>query len=335
MSRTGKLVDLILGLAFAELTSEVKVLVTHRWPDDDALLGIWVGKKFVPKMANAKVVLVNAGEILPGSEEDPSVWHFDTGGGENDQHGKELKDTCSTVLLVERLGLSDDLGLKPLLEMATAVDNIAILPPTSIHFTIEGYPRHRDFKNPDGTINWEKVQESTFQLFDIVYNQETARVQSRANLMKYAEWTTLANGIKVASLLWHPELREAAFEAGAAVVVWTQSRGKNRFYTGIQRNRQYPQLYLDNVAATLRQLEAQVRSISINVTGKNLLYIGREGPVNTWYLHDGLGLILNGSRSWKPTEDEHTKLVPRQIVGLIHKTLSFIPREVVSRWNKK
>jgi len=184
----------------------------------------------------------------------------------------------------------------------------------------------------NGTIDWQQVQKRVFELFDIVYNQATIKARSRENLKKYAEWTTLPNELKITSLLWHPELREAAFETGAAVVVWTQSKGLNKFYTGIQRNRKYPEFRLDKVAATLRYAEAQERRI--DVRGKTLLYVGRGKPISNWYLHDSLGLILNGSRSWKPAEDEYTKLQPRQIIGLVHKALSAIPFEIVSKWNK-
>jgi hypothetical protein len=323
--RTENLVDLIIRLSLEETMPEVKTLVGHRFPDDDTWLCIWIAKKFIPKADKAEIVFVNAGETLPGSEEDSSVLHFDTGGGEYDQHRKGLLRGSSATLLAKKLGLLEDPGLKPLLEMTEKVDHVKPLPVTSIHFIIEGYPRK--FKNTDRTTNWQKVQERVFELFDIVYDQETARIQAKEKLHKYAEWHTLPNGIKVASILWHPECREAAFEAGAYAVVWTTSRGPNHFYTGIQTNRKYPMLFLDNVAAALRDQENKVRRI--NGQNQDLRSIGRTGP---WYLHDSKHLILNGSRTWKPKEEEYTKLAPRQIVGLVHLALSAIPREIVSRW---
>lgn len=332
MSRTETLVDLIVNLALLGVAPEARIFVGHRFPDDDVWLNFYMARKFVPKAANAKIVFVNAGETLPGSEGDLSVYHFDTGGGENDQHSKGLKRSCSAALLAKRLGLLEKPGLKPLLEMVTAVDNIEPLPPTSIHFAIEGYPRLPEARNRDGTINWQWVQQEVFRLFDIVYSQETLKVQNRENLAKFAEWTTLPNGLKVASLLWHPECKEAAFEKGAHAVVWTRSRGKTHFYTGISTNRKYP-LYLDNVAAALRDQEAKIRQIDVRDT--DLHYVGQKGPINVWYLHDSKKLILNGSRTWKPAEDEYTRLAPRQIVGLVLGTLSAIPGEIISRWNSK
>ena len=322
---TEELVDQIVRLAFEQAAPEIKTIVVHWWPDDDALLCLWTAKKFIPKAANARIVFVNAGESLPGSEGDPSVIHFDTGGGEYDQHGKGIRNTSSAAILAEKLGLTDN-GLKPLIELATAVDNIKPMPPTSIHFIIKGYPRM--FKKPDGTTDWLIVQERIFELFDIIYNQETARGRSRNDFRKHAERIILPNGINIAILLWHPECREEAFNQGAAVVIWTQSRGPHKFYTGIQCNRMCPDLWLDRVAVALRFAEAQARGL--DVRGKNLTYLGRGEPVPVWYLHDSLRLILNGSRSWKLSEDEYTKLQPRQIVGLVSQALAAITPEVVS-----
>ncbi|MBI2038373.1 MAG: hypothetical protein HYT19_00420 [Candidatus Nealsonbacteria bacterium] len=326
------LVERLVGLAFKEAAPEIKTLVGHRFPDDDAWLCLWMAKNFIAKTKKAQVVFVNAGEILPGTDSDPTVIHFDTGGREYDQHGKSLKNTSSSHLLAKGLGL-DDPGLEPLLELAKAVDNIERLPATSVHFIIEGYPRRLEFQKSGGIIDWQKIQERVFELFDIIYGQETQRVQNRKALREHAEWTTLPNGIKIASLFWHPELREAAFEQGAAVVVWTQFRRKDRFYVGIQRHRDYPSLQLNKVAEMIRFREGKVRNI--DVMGKNLQYIGRGEPVKNWFLHDSLGLILSGSRSWKLEPEEYTNLAPQDIAGIVHRALGNIPREVVSQWKKQ
>jgi hypothetical protein len=137
-----ELVDRILEIAFNETAPEIKTLVGHRFPDDDVWLCCWMAKRFIPKAAEAQIVFVNAGEALPGSEGDPSVLHFDTGGGDYDQHGRGFERSCSAALLAEKMEILDKHpGLKPLIEMVTAVDNVEPLPPTSVHYAIEGYPR--------------------------------------------------------------------------------------------------------------------------------------------------------------------------------------------------
>ncbi|OGZ23173.1 MAG: hypothetical protein A3A08_02830 [Candidatus Nealsonbacteria bacterium RIFCSPLOWO2_01_FULL_41_9] len=328
MDRTGKLVDLILKLAFESAAPEIKTLVGHRWPDDDTLFCLWLAKKFIPNATDAKIVFVNAGKTLPGSDNDASVLHFDTGGGDFDQHNKNLKKTSSASILVEKMGW-DDPGLQPLLDMVTATDNIEPQPKTSIHFIIEGYPRK--FRNPDKTIDWPLVIDRTFELFDIIYDQEVQRIQSQKSLRTHAGISLLPNGIKLTSILGYPSLREAAFEDGADVVVWTENRGEKRFHTGIQVNRN-SDLVLTKVAALLREREA--RSRGINAQGKNLMYAGKDDvDAGVWYLHDSsLRLILNGSRSYLPVKEEYTRLSPGDIIQITIQALGKIPREVVSRW---
>ena len=324
-TRTLNLVDLLLQIVLKKPVT----LVGHRFPDDDVWLCFWLAQKFLVPGAEIRYLFVNAGETLPESKENGEVHHFDTGGGKRDQHGRGRKKS-SARRLAEELGLLENhLGLLPLLKMVDAVDNASPLPPTSIHFIVEGLPRHPHYRKPDGT-NWNGVRERVFELFDIVYGQETQRIQSRNNLEKHCEWTTLPNGLKIAVLLGHPELRDAAFEQGAMVVVWTQWQGKNHFYTGIPRNRQLPRLCLDGVAAALRATETFERGI--DATNKDLHYIGRGVVEPCWYLDESLALILNGSRTWKPEENEYTRLAPRRIVGIVTSVLSKIPKDMVSQW---
>lgn len=302
------LIDMILGLAEEETAPEIKTMVGHKFPDDDVWLSCWIAKKFVPKAAKAEIVFVDAGTCLEGSEGDPSVLHFDTGRGEFDQHGKQLERTCSALILAEKLGVDKDPGLIELLEMVTAVDNAEKLPPTNLHFVIEGYPR---IFNSAGAIDWQKVQERVFELFDIVYGQESNKAKARADLNKFAGWRVLPNGLKVCSIFGQPQLREAAYEAGASVVIWTTRSKKGKFYVGIQKNRNFSELKLTEVVAWLRHGEAGIRGI--DVAGMDLSYIGRDEPVANWFLHDSLNLILNGSKTWTLTEDEYTRLTPIQI----------------------
>lgn len=337
--RTEKLVDQLLKTLFDQTSPEIKILVTHRYPDDDGWLCLKIAKMFIPKATNAQIVFVNAGETLPGSEGDSSIIHFDTGGGEYDQHSREFgkQRICSAVLLVQRLrelghiNPLDEAGLKPLLEMATAVDNVQKRQDTDLHFLIEGY---RHFFNINGNIDWEKVQERVFEDFDIIYGQARQREESRQNLGRIAERTILSNGLKVTTILWHPKLREAAFEEGTGVVIWTVHKGSKGFYTGIQTNRDYPELLLANVVAELRFVENRTRNKE-EVARKFLRYPGRKEK-EPWFLHHSLALVANGTRSCSLQDlEEFTKLTPRQIQGITLRALSAIPREKVSQWTAK
>lgn len=331
-ARLEHLVDALFK-ALADTAPEIKKLVGHRFPDDDVWLCCWMAKRFIPKAAGAEMVFVNAGTALPGSENDPSVIHFDTGGGEFDQHTKERARISSATLLAEKLDRTQDPGLKALLAMVMAVDNVEPLLATSIHYAIEGYPRHPNYKKEDGTIDWEKVGERVFELFDSIYGQEEQRAQNRENLQRHAVWTTLSNGLKVVSLLGNPHLRDAAFEQGADVVLWTISKRNNGFYVGVQRNRKLPQLSLRGVAMHLRGEEAYLRQIQVN--RGDLGYLQREGPVPNWFLHQSLGLVLCGSRTWTLTAEEYTKIHPGALIQFVCRPLSAIPHDQVDGWRRQ
>ncbi|MFH1582420.1 MAG: hypothetical protein ABIA08_01530 [bacterium] len=319
-------IDRLLDILFNEGKQKIKTLVTHKYPDDDAWLCLWIATNFIPNIAEANIVFINSGNTINGIKEDPSILHFDTGGGQDDQHGKGLKRTCSAKLLAERLNIAQNPGLKPLLELAVASDNIDRLPVRDIHFLIKGYPQK--FRT-NGETDWDKVRERVFENFDVIYGQEEQREESRRKLKGVGRSTILPNGIKVTSILWNPVCREAAFEEDAAVVIWTAHKRK-RFYTGIQVNRNYP-IFLDNVVAALRFQENKVRLIK---TDGDLHSVGKRDMDDPWFLYDNKKLVLNGSRAFELTEEQFTKLDPDKIIGTVHSSLSAIPKEIVSRWRK-
>lgn len=305
----------------------VTKLVTHQWPDDDAWLCLWMAYRFIPQAFAAEVVFVNAGTTLEGSENDVTVLHFDTGHGEFDHHGKEgLGRTCSAAMLAEWLGLSDDAGLQALLELTTSVDNAEKVSPTSIHFLIEGYPRL--LKGSDGKTDWKLVQERVFELYEIIYGQERDKVQKRGELNQYARWRALRNGIRICTLFGRPDLRDPAFEAGAAVVIWTKYKGKNKFDVGVSRNRNFPSLHLDHVVAWLRNREAAVRRADTSC--EDLFSMGKY---MSWFLHDSHGLILHGGKTWTPTAEERTMLTPREIEEAIIDALMGTPKHMLNGSN--
>jgi hypothetical protein len=320
LTPTENLVDRIVRLALDQDSPEIRTLVVHNWPDTDAWLCLWVAKKFVRKAEGAEIVFVRSGEILAGSEDDPSVLHFDTGGGKYDQHGKSLPRTSSAVLLAQGLEIHDNPGLKALLELTVMVDNVEEIAPTNIHYIIEGLPRIH--LNTDNEPDWTTVQKTVFDMFDIVYGQEASRQKSRDDLEKLAGFYTLPNGLRFTELLGCPRLREAAFERGADVVLWTE-RKKNGFYVGVQVNRRSGVL-LSSIAVNLRRAEAAKRGLTLE---DDFTFVGQKGT--NWFLHDSLKLILCGSRTHELTGDEFTKLTVQQICQVVGETLEKIPEQVV------
>ncbi|MBI1869508.1 hypothetical protein HYS11_00885, partial [Candidatus Gottesmanbacteria bacterium] len=101
----------------------MKTIVTHFYPDVDAVCSVWLVKTFLSNWYEATVAFVPAGSTLDGRpvDSDSQVIHVDTGLGQFDHH--QTRDhTCATKLVFEhlrelkiksqKLGLSKIEGLK-------------------------------------------------------------------------------------------------------------------------------------------------------------------------------------------------------------------------------
>ena len=293
---------------------KIRFLVVHRRPDTDAWLCLWLACKFIPKAQGAQIVFVNAGTALPGSENDPAALHFDTGGGEFDQHGKDFPRSSSAQLMAARLGLLEDpvvrAGISPLIELATKVDNAEPINPTSIHFLAEGYSHH--FRHLPFDEKMSLIKERMFEHFDILYNQNSHAQELRREAPKHTSWQTLFNGIKIAIIFGHPEYRNAAFEEGADVVLWTQRRGNKGIDVGIQTGRESP-VTLENVAAALRRNEAEARKLHLGFN-EILNYPGLDpAKVPGWFLHESNRFAACGTRTHHLPAEDRTRLSPQEI----------------------
>ncbi len=319
-----------MGRVIADLSEKIgrkfRVLVGHINPDEDVWLGFWLSERFGLCEKEVEYRFVPAGTALPGSANDPTVLHVDTGGGEFDQHGRSLKMACSAGLLAAKLGIKDDPGLKAILEWVTIGDNAAAkLPPTHVHFQTTALSRQKSCQNENGETDWMKVKERVYEIFDTIYNQETNRFRAEVDLPRFASWKAVVRGdglkpIKVCSLFERPHLREAAYERGADVVIWTTRNDKEgRYYVGVQVSRD-SDVKLTKAAALLRFGESKKRGLGLD--HRELAYIGQKEPVRGWFLHDSLKLILCGSTRAPLQDHEYTQLTPDEIERLVHIALA-------------
>lgn len=314
-----------LGRVITDLSRKVsrkfRVLVGHINPDEDVWLGFWIAERFGLCEESVEYRFVPAGTALPGSANDPTVMHVDTGGGEFDQHGRSLEMACSAGLLAKKLGITEDPGLKAILEWVTIVDNAAAkLPPTHVHFQVTALPRQRSCQNESGETDWMKVKERVYEIFDNIYNQEVSRIRAELDLPRFALWKAVSQEggrqtIKVCFLFERPYLREAAYQKGADVVVWTtRNDKKGRYYVGVQVSRDSV-VRLSRTAALLRFGEARKRGVELSP--QDLTYIGQKEPLLGWFLHDSLKLVLCGSPKAPLQDHEYTLLSPQEIEKLV------------------
>lgn len=82
----------------------MKTIVTHHYPDVDAITSVWLIKTFFIGWEEADIVFVPAGQTLngAGADSDDEVVHVDTGMGKFDHHQSDAH-TCAARLVFEHL----------------------------------------------------------------------------------------------------------------------------------------------------------------------------------------------------------------------------------------
>lgn len=86
----------------------LKIIVTHKNPDWDAITSVWILKNFLRGWENAKIEFIQAGTVLRGSilagtntietVDKNEIIHVDTGLGPLDHHQTSDMNTCATSL---------------------------------------------------------------------------------------------------------------------------------------------------------------------------------------------------------------------------------------------
>jgi hypothetical protein len=296
-------------------------LVTHERPDTDAYLCLWAAARFVVKTNDFIAAFVRAGEQLtPEDMEGFRVLHMDTGLGDLDQHGKQLGRTSSFELFCKAHGLMEDGALEPLIELSRATDNVEEVSPTDIHYVFKGLAYH--YTDPaTKETDWSGATTFAFTILDILYGQAKNNRNAVEDFKRLGKMITLDNGLKVASIFHQPRLRNAAYQAGADVVVWTEDQKgafKGKFQVGIQTNRN-SSVTIRSVISGIRIAEATRRGLGYEQTkDHDFTAIGKDDLFGSWYLHDSEKLIVCGSRAHPLESDqEFTRLNPNEILKIV------------------
>lgn len=307
-------------------------VVIHDHPQGvDELVSAWAALRLLGRnRPDAKLAFVRAGESLPDEERAGfEVVHIDTGRGEFDQHNRpELGRTSSFELFAKHYGLDQDPGIKSLLELTIMADNVEVIDPTSIHYLFKS--RVKRFTDPaTKETDWSTYIEACFGDLDDLYEFYLCKAKAHAQLEKAlfhpkaAQARELENGIRVYYLGFSPNLREAAFERGADVVVTCVKKGEG-FYPLIQSSRGSG-LKLCGANFALRYAEAKAREIPTK--GLDLWRNEKDPRLGAaWFLHQSDKFLCCGSRSHElESPDEFTKLNPGQIMSTVCSTLSKLP----------
>lgn len=300
------------------------LLATHYSWDTDAIFCLVFSRMFLTKETDeVKITMLRSGEGV--SEEDAAgfdeVLVMDTGLGELDQHGKDLERGSSFQLLCKKYGWDKDEAMAPFIELSLASDNVEVIDHLSLHYLLKGLRfAYRDKVTKE--VDWNAVFEHSYFDIKIHYDMIKSWVKSRNEFAKSGKVEELANGVKISILERRARLREAAYEAGADVVLWTENKGNGKFYVGIQVNRK-SDVTLEGVMEGIRVAEAQKRGVSCS--GHQLDAPGENPVFGGWYLHGNGKVILCGSLTHELFDGEHTLLPVDQIVKIMNNRLLYRP----------
>lgn len=291
----------------------MKLLVTHRGPDLDAIASLWVLKRFHTQVyGDAKLYFVNAGDAIDlrtaadmgFSIED--VTHVDTGLGEFDHHQEDRgkKRICATSLVIDYVisihpELAHDKVLQFLSEFVTSIDhfeeqswpNAADLKnQLMIHSLIEGIRRSGQAPDDEATAHFG------FLCLDAAYAGILEQLQAQEDLdTKKQEFSTpWGTGVGIESA--NDEVVKLAQKSGYVVAV---RKDPNK---GDIRIKAVPGKGIDltPIANKVKQMDT----------------VGR------WYFHPGKTMLLNGSS--KDSSRLPSPLTLQQIMTLFEQ----LPKEV-------
>lgn len=284
----------------------MKLLVTHRSPDLDAIASVWMLTRFhAIEFADSKHYFVNAGDSidlrtaadLGFAPED--IVHTDTGLGEFDHHQPErgMLRVCATSLVYDYVthmhpDLKGDKGLAFLSDYVNSID----------HFEECFWPNADDLKHSlliqnliDGLQRFgvqddEALLQFGFQCLDAAYASLSAEVQARDVISKGKEFMTpWGKGIAIESPV--DEVLKLAQRMGYMVAVKK-----------------------DPKRGDIRIKAVPGKGIDLTSIYEQILKIDTVGH---WYFHPGKTMVLNGSS--KDANKKPSPLKLEQVIELFEK----------------
>ncbi|MCL4374966.1 MYG1 family protein [Patescibacteria group bacterium] len=253
----------------------MKTIVTHLYPDADAVTAAWLVKRYLPGWKNAEVVTVPAGETLDQQPVDSQtdVIHVDTGLGRFDHH-QTAAFTCATKLVFQHLEQNslvknDGPALERLVNFINAVDNfqdVNFPDPDSdrydfgFHQLVEGL----NYQLPSVAA----VTATGFLLLDVTLralkNKIGAEAAIKSGLVFTSHW-----GKSLALLTGNSGAIKTALKQGYRLVITKDPK------KGSVRIKSYPSL-----------------KYALTPIHREIMKADKKG---TWFLHVSKNMLLNAS----------------------------------------
>jgi hypothetical protein len=263
----------------------MKLLVTHRSPDLDAIGAVWMFTRFhAVEFADSKHAFVNAGdsidlrtaEDLGFSPED--VIHVDTGLGDFDHHQSErgMKRMCATSLVFDYVShlhpeLAQDKALLFLVDYVNAIDHFE-----EVHWEDAGNLRGCfliqnliDGLSRVGVQDDESLVHFGFQCLDAAYASLSAEIKAKDEIEKKGVIFETKWGKAVAIPTAVDEVLKLAQKSGFIIA-----------------------LRKDPNKGDVRIKAIPGRDIDLTPVYEKIVSKDSEGY---WYFHPGKTMVLNGS----------------------------------------
>ncbi len=174
-----------------------KIIVTHIFPDLDAISSVWLLKRFDPSFEEAEVKFVPAGLTYKNQEvdSDPSVIHTDTGMGRFDHHHTDER-TCAAELVFNYLKqrklitLKHQSAVSRLVELVIQIDHFEdFFWPNSAEDRYELNINHvLNHLKLSGKMNDEEIVEEGRKLLDAVLFGLRQKIKTEEEIKKGVEF---------------------------------------------------------------------------------------------------------------------------------------------------
>lgn len=256
-------------------------IVTHVYPDLDALLGTWILARF-GGFEEYELAFVPVGRRLDKAE---NAIHVDTGLIQFDHHDRS-DFTCAAKLVYESVfKKSGNSAVESLVDYALKTDWYLLAEDNHSPFAINSVIAGLNRLHPN---NPHVVAEFSFQMFDALCESLSQRIQAESEYEKgFGFESVFGKAFAIESAI--SAVREVAYSRGAHVFVFVDPTKGFRGY----KARSQEHIDLSEVYAALRLRE----------------------PEADWFLHSSRELLLCGSD--KASDRKLSKLSLTELVDLI------------------
>lgn len=280
----------------------MNTIVTHTNPDQDAIVSVWLIKRFFPGWEYAEVRFVPSGKTLNGimPDVDPSIIHVDTGLGKFDHHTTGDRSLCAAKLVLDEIKnrryLTDPVSteaLKRMIGVVVEVDHaIERTWPEPMNDRYDFFPESvlDGMKSASKKADNDALIIFGMKLFDGVFTQMKTKVSALSAIQTGVEFKSpWGKGIGVETT--NDRVHVVAERMGYQTAVWKDPRkGNVRIY-----------IHPEAKGADLTPVLEEIRT---------------RDPQSDWFLHASKRLLLNGSRT-NPVA-RPTRLSLREIIGIIN-----------------